>query len=103
MNREAYGQVFNVGGDQPHTVNQLAQIVSEAMDVSPKIVYLKPRNEVRHALPSHDKTRLFFDLPAPVLLREGVSRMAKWVKRVGAHKTKEFPTIEIPKGLPEGW
>lgn len=103
LNREAYGQVFNVGVDQPYTVNELAQIVSEAMGVEPRIVYLKPRNEVMHAFPSHDKVRRFFDLPDSVPLREGVSRMAEWVKKVGARKTKDFATIEIPKGLPEGW
>lgn len=103
LKREAFGEVFNVGGDQPYTVNELAQIVSEAMEVKPQIVYLKPRNEVVHAFSSHKKARHFFDVPEPAPLREGVTRMAEWVKQVGARKSKDFATIEIPKGLPEGW
>jgi UDP-glucose 4-epimerase len=103
LNRGAYREVFNVGGDQPYTVNELAQVVSEAMGVSPEIIYLKPRNEVVHAISSHDKVRHFFDLPTPVPLRDGISRMAEWVKRVGARKTEGFAAIEIPKDLPEGW
>lgn len=103
LKREAFGEVFNVGGDQPYTVNELAQIVSEAMEVKSQIVYLKPRNEVLHAFSSHKKARHFFDVPEPAPLREGVTRMAEWVKQVGARKSKDFATIEIPKGLPEGW
>jgi len=103
LNPGAYGQIFNVGADQPYTVNELAQIVSEAMGGKPKIVYLKPRNEVMHAFSSHDKVQRFFDLSDPVTLQEGISRMAEWVKKVGASKTKDFASIEIPQGLPEGW
>ena len=100
---EAYGEVFNVGGKQPYTVNELAQLVSEAMGIEPKIVYRRPRNEVKHAFSSHDKLERFFDLPGPTPLGDGISRMAEWAKKVGVCKTKDFTAIEIPNGLPEGW
>src|SRR5262249_5845767 len=69
---KAYGQVFNVGGDTPYTVAELAQVVSEAMGVPPDIHFLLARNEVQHAYCSHDKVRQYFDLPAPVPLREAL-------------------------------
>jgi UDP-glucose 4-epimerase len=99
----AYGEVFNVGADQPYSVNQLARVVCEAMGVPPNIVHLPARNEVMHAFSSHEKVRQFFDVPSPVSLKEGVTRMAAWVGRVGSRKTKEFAAIEIPHGLPKGW
>src|SRR5437867_10461579 len=34
-NPRAFGQVFNVGGDTPYTVTELAQVVSECMGVTP--------------------------------------------------------------------
>lgn len=103
LNPDAYGEVFNVGGDQPYTINELAQVVCEVMGVEPNIVHLAPRKEVQHAFATHDKAGRFFDLPAPVPLREGVTRMAEWVYQVGSRKTKDFADIEIPFGLPEGW
>jgi UDP-glucose 4-epimerase len=100
----AYGQVFNVGGDQPYTVNQLAEVVREAMGVpSHPIVHLPARNEVKHAFASHDKAAQFFALPEHVSLRDGVGAMARWVHCVGSRKTEDFADIEIPLGLPEGW
>ena len=99
----AYGEVFNVGGDQSYTINTLARVVSQALGVSPDIVYLARRKEVEHAIAAHDKVRAFFELPAPVFLEDGVSQMTKWVQRVGSRKTKDFANIEIPFDLPDGW
>jgi UDP-glucose 4-epimerase len=100
---EAYGEIFNVGGDQPYTINELAHAVGEVMDVTPHIVHLPARNEVKHAYAAHDKVRRFFDLPDPVELREGLARMAAWVHHVGCRKIKDFDNIEVPVGLPHGW
>ncbi len=101
---KAYGEVFNVGGDQPYTVNELAKTVREAMGApAHPIVHLPARNEVKHAFASHDKARAFFDVPRAVELREGLTRMAAWVRRVGARTTQDFAAIEIPTGLPQGW
>lgn len=99
----AYGQVFNVGGDQPYTVNELAVAVCETLGVAPNLRYLPARHEVQHAYASHDKARAFFDLPAPVELHTGLARMAAWVRQVGSRKTQDFANIEVPIGLPAGW
>lgn len=101
---EAYGEVFNVGGDQPYTVNELVETVRATMGApSHPIVYLPARNEVKHAFASHDKARAFFEVPEAVELHEGLTRMAAWVRRVGSRTTKDFADIEIPTGLPQGW
>jgi UDP-glucose 4-epimerase len=100
---QAYGEVFNVGGDMPYTVNELAQMVAHALGVSPDIHYLPERNEVKHAFSSHDKVRRYFELPAPVSLNEGVARMAAWARQTGSREIRNFTNIEIPRGLPLGW
>jgi len=99
----AYGEIFNVGGDQPYSVNELVRVVSEVMGIAPQVIRLPERKEVKHAFSSHDKVRRFFDVPPAVPLKEGVERMAAWVHQVGSRKTKDFSDIEIPVGLPKGW
>jgi UDP-glucose 4-epimerase len=100
---KAYGETFNVGGDQAYTVNELASVVSRAMGVSQDILYLAERNEVKHAFASHAKAREFFELPAPFPLEQGIGRMAAWVKQVGSRTTRDFAAIEVRDKLPEGW
>ncbi len=103
QNPKSYGEVFNIGADQPYSINELARCVSAAMGVELRVRYLKPRNEVVNAYASHEKLRRYFDVPPPVPLEEGLARMAAWVKKVGVRSTREFTAIEIPFGLPEGW
>jgi len=103
LNPNAYGEVFNVGGDTPYSINQLIRVVAKAMGASPEITYLPPRHEVKHAFSSHEKAREYFDVPAPVSLEAGIGRMAAWVKRVGSRKPQDFGHIEIARGLPAGW
>jgi len=100
---QAYGETFNVGADKPYSVNELAAAVGRAMGVEPKVTYLPPRNEVLHAFSDHTKVEKLFSRRAQVPLQEGIEQMAKWARRVGARKSKEFGHIEIEKNLPAIW
>ncbi|MCC7176506.1 MAG: NAD-dependent epimerase/dehydratase family protein [Bryobacterales bacterium] len=100
---EAYGQVFNIGADQPCTVNQLAAAVARAMGASPSIRYLPARQEVLHAFSSHDKVNRLFPGRSAVELEEGLRRMAAWVKEHGARAGKPFGEIEVWERFPEAW
>jgi UDP-glucose 4-epimerase len=99
----AYDQVFNIGADQPYSVNELAGAVAAAMGVEPNIVHLPPRNEVTHAFSSHEKIRAVFGSRDLYSLEEGLSRMARWVKQHGARTSRKFEDIEVRKNFPEAW
>jgi UDP-glucose 4-epimerase len=100
---EAYNQVFNIGADQPYSVNELARCVAEAMDVRPEIIHLPPRNEVADAYSSHEKVRRVFGEHKLHSLDEGLKGMANWVKRHGARQSQEFEGIEVTKNFPVAW
>jgi UDP-glucose 4-epimerase len=99
----AYGQVFNIGADQPCTVLELATEVASAFEVEPLVEHLPPRQEVVHAFASHQKVRRVFDPPSPVGLSEGIRSMAAWVKQRGAVEPIEFADIEVAINLPPSW
>ena len=99
----AYGETFNVGGDQPYTVNELAQTVARVMDARPDVIHLPARKEVKDAYASHEKAARFFGQSGSTPLEIGVGRMASWVRQVGSRQTKDFANIEVPIGLPQGW
>jgi len=100
---EAYNQVFNIGADQPYSVNELAKCVAQAMGIEPAIIHLPPRNEVAEAYSSHEKVRRVFGDRPPYSLEEGLSRMASWVKGHGARQSREFEGIEVTKNFPKAW
>ena len=102
-NKAAYSETFNIGGDQPFTVKELAYTLANIMKVEPNIKYLRARNEVMHAISDHNKVYEFFDVTPPISLEDGLTRMMAWVQNIGVRETQEFNGIEITNGLPDGW
>jgi UDP-glucose 4-epimerase len=99
----ARNQVFNVGADQPYSVNELAECVAASMGVRAEIAHLPARNEVLNAYSSHDKVRRVFGEVTPTSLDEGLGRMAEWVKAHGARASQKFKDIEVEKNFPKAW
>ena len=102
-NRDAYGEVFNVGADTPYSVNELATEVCRVFEVEPKINYLDVRNEVLHAYSAHEKVRKYFPKSPTFTLREGLEAMAKWAQVHGPRMSSEFSAIEVERNLPPTW
>jgi UDP-glucose 4-epimerase len=101
---EARGEIFNVGADEPYTVNDLAEIVRAEMGAPDHpIVHHPARNEVRHAFSDHSKLRRVFGEHEPTPLPEGVGRMCAWAREHGPRATSSFAGIEIEKNLPPSW
>ncbi len=102
-NPAARNQIFNVGADQPYSVNQLAEAVAAAMGVQPSIVFKPARNEVQDAYSDHSKIRAVFGERPVTSLEDGLAKMAAWVKQHGARSSDEFEGIEIMKNFPKAW
>lgn len=100
---EAYNQIFNIGADQPYSVNDLAVTIARAMGCEPNIAHLPARSEVQHAYSSHDKVRRVFGVRQLHSLEDGLERMAEWVLQHGARASKKFENIEVTKNFPRAW
>ena len=100
---EALNHVFNVGADEPCSLNELAGLVAAAMDVAPEVVYLPPRREVQHVHADHGRVRGVFGSRPSTPLREGLARTAAWVRQHGSRTTTRFKGIEISRNLPDAW
>jgi len=102
-NPKTYNETFNIGADQPYTINELVKVVCKHLNVEPKVKYLQARKEVVHAYSDHTKAHNYFGESSGYTLDQGIGKMVSWAKKVGARKGQEFSNIEIKKGLPEGW
>lgn len=100
---KALNQIFNIGSDDPATVNQLAAAVGEAMQLKTNINHLDQREEVVHAYSDHSKFNTIFNPKPSTSLSEGLSKTAIWVHEHGARESSTFEEIEIEKNLPKSW
>lgn len=96
-------EVFNVGADQPVSINELARLVGEAFGLAPRLEHLPPRVEVDKAWADHSKCRKVFNLPQDTPLAEGIRRMAAWAQHIGPRKSRDFSEIEVRRNLPSSW
>jgi UDP-glucose 4-epimerase len=99
----ARNTLFNVGADVPYTVNELAEVVSDAMGKPCNINYLDARNEVKIAFSDHSRAERIFGTREKMALPLGVSAMAEWVRLHGARESSVFEEIEVPRKLPASW
>ena len=101
----AYNQVFNIGGDQEYSVNELAKTVMKVLKKEQPIRYLTARNEVLHAYSDHTKAKKVFKIKNAdfIDLETGVAKMAAWALTTGPRKTPHFTNIEIYEKLPKVW
>ncbi|MBX2998268.1 MAG: NAD-dependent epimerase/dehydratase family protein [Caldilineaceae bacterium] len=99
----ALNQIFNVGADTPYTVNQLAEIVAEAMGVPAQINHIEARNEVKDAFASHEKMHDAFGYRSRYSLEEGIETMARWARSVGSRRSSIFTEVEVTKNMPASW
>jgi len=99
----AMNETFNIGADTPYSILALANEVATAFGAPPNVLHLPARNEVVHAFSDHSKLSRVFGKTDPVSLRDGIARMAAWVKSRGPARPVEFKNIEIREKLPPSW
>jgi len=99
----AWDRVFNVGADQPFTLNQLAAAVARAMGVEAAVVHLPARAEVRDAHSTHARLAAVFGQRPTTTLEDGLGHMAAWARSHGAREGTAFEGIEVARNLPTAW
>lgn len=107
---EIDGEVINVGGKHPVTVNQLLREVGKAFDAEPEVIYLPDRpREVKNAYCTWQKSVDLLGYEERWGLSQGIARMAEWAKSLGpqpwAEEKLELPSEKAPciwlsEGLP---
>jgi UDP-glucose 4-epimerase len=99
----ARNQIFNIGADEPHTVNALADVVAQAIGKPCNIRRLEARNEVKIAFSNHSKAERVFGICAKTPLADGVQAMAAWVRQHGTRESSVFERIEVARKMPPSW
>jgi UDP-glucose 4-epimerase len=100
---ETRNEVFNVGGDTPYTVKELAETLLRVAGKTATLRYLPARKEVLHAYSDHSKSYRVFGKGTPVALSDGLKRMWDWAVKLGPQVPTRFEGIEVDRNLPAFW
>jgi UDP-glucose 4-epimerase len=99
----AYHDVFNLGADQPYTVLEIAEAVSEAVGVPLRVNHLPARHEAVNAHSDHHHVNETFGRAPATPLKEGIAKMVAWARTQPKREPAKFSAIEVKRGLPPSW
>ena len=99
------GEIFNIGADKYHTINEAADIViaiAKEFGLSASKIHLEKRNEVHLAYCDHSKAHDFLGFRDKTNLEETVRNMFEWARLEPRRQTKNM-NYEIQKNMYSFW
>ena len=95
-------QIINIGGIEEHTINEAMDVMLNVIGKS-EVVHLEERYEIKHAVPSFEKSIELLDYKEHVNLYNGISDMWKWAIMQPKRKLQTWDSYELEKGLYSYW
>ena len=99
---EASKEIINLGGIYAYTINEANNIFMEISGYE-NVEHKEERHEVKHAVPSFDKSIQLLDYSQNTSLRDGISEMWEWAKKQPNRPQYKWSNYEIEKGLYSYW
>ncbi len=101
--KEASKQIINVGGTKAYSINEAKDIMLEVFDWNATVVYKEARYEVKHAVPSYQKSIDILDYQDRHGLLLGLKGMWAWAQTLKMRDRFKWPEYEITKGVYSYW
>ena len=96
-------EIYNLGGNATNSINELVEMLFELNGKRGVIQYIEARNEVVHALSSHQKADNDFGKSTYISLHAGLKEVWAWAKKTEIKNPASFNDIEINRGVPKNW
>jgi UDP-glucose 4-epimerase len=99
---QASRQIINVGGIEEHSINEAAVILQEVIGAG-TVIHLEGRHEVKHSIPTWQKSVDILGFEHKTNLREGLTEMWKWAQQQPMRDRFVWPSYELDKGIYSFW
>ena len=100
---EASKQIINLGGVEEYTINEAAKTLVEVLGGDIPIQYLEARHEVKHSIPTYQKSIDILGFEHKTDLKEGLEKMWDWVKHQPMKEQFKWENYELDKGIYSFW
>jgi UDP-glucose 4-epimerase len=99
---EASKEIINVGGIEEHSIKDAAKILQEVMGGG-EIIHHEARHEVKHSIPTWQKSVDILGFKHKTNLKEGLTEMWAWAQQQPKRDRFVWPTYELDKGIYSYW
>ena len=102
QDKRASKEIINLGGVKEYSINEANEIVREVVGGS-EVKYFEGRHEVKHSIPTWQKSIDLLDFEHKTDLKEGLTKMWEWVKNQPVRERFVWPFYELDKGIYSFW
>jgi UDP-glucose 4-epimerase len=99
---EASKEIINLGGVEEYSIKDASEILREVMGAG-EVKHLEGRHEVKHSIPTFQKSIDILGFEHKTNLKEGLEQMWKWAKEQPMRERFIWSEYELDKGIYSYW
>jgi len=102
INPKASKEIINLGGIEEISIKEAANVLQEVIGEG-QVTHLEPRHEVKHAVPTYQKSIDILNFKYKTPLKEGLTQMWEWAKQQPMKDRFVWSKYELDKGIYSFW
>lgn len=99
---QASKEIINVGGIEEISINEACDTLIEVIGGGHKL-YLEQRHEVKHSIPTYQKSIDILDYEYKTPLKDGLTKMWEWAQQQPMKDRFVWSSYELDKGIYSYW
>lgn len=99
---QASKEIINLGGIEEVSIKSASEILREVIGDG-TIEYFEGRHEVKHSIPTYQKSIDILGFEHKTSIKEGLKSMWEWAKEQPMRKRFVWPSYELEKGIYSFW
>ena len=102
LRKKASKQIINLGGIEEISIKDASSILIDVIGEG-KVVHLEPRHEVKHSIPTFQKSINLLGFEYKTSMKDGLTQMWEWAKEQPMRDRFVWPSYELEKGIYSFW
>ena len=107
VKEKASKEIINLGGIEEHSILSaniiLKDVITEDTNKRPNTIFLEKRHEVKHSIPTYQKSIDILGFEYKTDMKSGLKQMWEWAKQQPMRDRFVWPSYEIDKGIYSFW
>ncbi len=103
VRKEACCEIINLGGIEEISINDACKILRDVIGEDAEIQYLEGRHEVKHSIPTYQKSIDLLGFEYKTDMKSGLKQMWEWAKNQPMRDRFVWSKYEIEKGIYSFW
>jgi len=107
VRKKASKEIINLGGIEEHSIIGASVILKEVMGEyggkRPETIFLEGRHEVKHSIPTYQKSIDILGFEHKTSLKDGLREMYQWALKQPNRDRFVWPSYELDKGIYSFW